>query len=373
MSKPVPTADRLNELFTKLDLKGTEEWPDDLQQKVHDHLVEYQHLFSLNDLELGKTSKVKHQIKLNNNVPFKDRYRRIQSQEFDEVCRHLGEMLKIGAIQKSVSPWASPVVLVRKKDGSLRFCIDLRKLNSQTIKDAYSLPRIEESLDCLNGAVIFTSLDLKAGYWQVEMDEESIPYMAFTVGPLGFYECVRMPFGLTNAPATFQHLMESCLGDYHLKYCIIYLDDIIIFSKTPEEHINRLRKVLEKLDEAGLRLKLSKCEFFKDRLEYLGHIVSKDGIETNPKKIMAIVKWPRSKNITQVRSFLGFCNYYRKFIKNYAQIAKPLYLLIMGDNARKKTNEVEWTDTCEQAFGWLKEICSETPVFTYTQMHLKWG
>ena len=130
MSKPVPTAERLNELFTKLDLKGTEEWPDNLQQKVHDLLVEYQHLFALNDLELGKTSKVKHQIKLNNNVPFKDRYWRIPPQEFDEVHRHLEEMLKIGAIQKSVSPWASPVVLVRKKDGSLRFCIDLRKLNS---------------------------------------------------------------------------------------------------------------------------------------------------------------------------------------------------------------------------------------------------
>ena len=365
MSKPVLTADRLNELFTKLDLKGTEEWPDDLQQKVHDFLVEYQHLFALNDLELGKTSKVKHQIKLNNNVPFKDRYQRIPPQEFDEVRRHLGEMLKIRAIQKSVSPWASPMVLVRKKDGSLRFCIDLRKLNSRTIKDAYSLPRIVESLDCLNGTVIFTSLDLKAGYWQVEMDEESIPYTAFTVGPLGFYECVRMPFGLTNTPATFQRLMESCLGDYHLKYCRIYLDDIIIFSKTPEEHINQLRKVFEKLDEAGLRLKPSKCEFFKDQLEYLGHIVSKDGIETNPKKIMAIVKWPRPKNITQVRSFLGFCNYYHKFIKNYAQIVKPLYLLITGDNARKKTNELEWTDTCEQAFGRLKEICSETPVLAY--------
>ena len=197
------------------------------------------------------------------------------------------------------------------------------------------------------------------------MDEENIPYTAFTVGPLGFYECVCMPFGLTNAPATFQHLMESCLGDYHLKYCIIYLDDIIIFSKTPEEHIERLRKVFEKLDKAGLRLKPSKCEFFKDQLEYLGHIVSKDGIETNPKKIMAIVKWPRPKNIPQARSFLGFCNYYHKFIKNYAQIAKPLYLLITGDNAKKKTNEVEWTDTCEQAFGQLKEICSETPVLAY--------
>ena len=200
-------------------------------------------------------------------------------------------MLKVGAIRKSVSPWASPVVLVCKKDGSLRFCINLQKLNSCMIKDAYSLPRIEESLDCLNGAVIFKSLDLKAGYWQVEMEEDSIPYTAITVGPLGFYECVRMPFGLTNASATFQQLMESCLGYYHLKYCIIYLDNIIIFSKTPEDHIVRLRKVFEKLNEAGLRFKPSKCEFFKDRLEYLGHVVSSQGIKTNPKKIVVIINW----------------------------------------------------------------------------------
>ena len=159
-----------------------------------------------------------------------------------------------------------------------------------------------------------------------------------------------MPFGSTNAPAIFQHLMESCLGDNHLKYCIIYLDDIIIFSKTPEYHIVRLRKVFKKLDEARLQLKPSKCELFKDRLKYLGHIVSSQGIETNPKKIKANINWPQPKNITQVHSFLGFCNYYQKFIMNYAQIAKPLYLLITGDNAKKKTNEVKWTDKCDKAF-----------------------
>ena len=360
--KPEPMPERLDELFTKLDLSGTQDWSEDLQQKVHDLMVEYQHLFALNDLELGKTSKVKHEIRLSNPVPFKDKYHQIPPHKFDEVQSHLQDMLKVGVIQKSVSPWASPVVLVRKKDGSLRFCIDLHKLNSRMIKDAYSLPRIEESLDCLNGAIIFTSLDLKAGYWQVEIEENSIPYTAFRVGPLGFYECVHMPFELTNAPATFQHLMESCLGDYHLKYCITYLDYIIIFSKTPVEHITRLHKVFQKLDEVRLHLKPNKFELFRDKLEYLGHVVSSKGIETNPKKIVAIINWPQPKNITQIRSFLGFCNYYRKFIKGYVQVAKPLHQLLTGEKAKKKTNEVEWTKQCEQAFSKLKEICSDMPI-----------
>ena len=159
--------------------------------------------------------------------------------------------------------------------------------------------------------------------------------------------------------------MESCLGDYHLKYCIIYLDDIIIFSKTPEDHIAQLRAVFQKLDEVGLHLKPSKCEFLRDRLEYLGHVVSSRGIETNPKKIMAIVNWPQPKNVTQARSFLRFCNYYRKFIKGYAQIAKPLYQLIAGDNAKRKASEIEWTDHCEEAFLKLKKMCSDTPILAY--------
>ena len=184
-------------------------------------------------------------------------------------------------------------------------------------------------------------------YWQVLMAEDSIPYTAFMVGPLGFYKCVQMPFGLTNAPATFQRLMESCLGDLYLQYCIIYLDDIIVFSKTPEEHIDRLCSVFQKLDQAGLHLKPSKCEFFKKRVEYLGHIVSENGIETNPKKVKAIVDWPRPQTVTQMRSFLGFCNYYRKIIHQYAQIAKLLYKLISGDQAKMKWAHIAWNEDCE--------------------------
>ena len=322
--------DRVEKLFQVLDLKGLEKWPKTEQERAKEIIWEYQDIFALKDTELGHTKLVKHEIKLLDDKPFKERYRRIPPQQFEEVRKHFEEMINIGAIRKSQSPWASAIVLVRKKDGSLRFCIDLRKLNERTIKDAYSLPRIEESLDCLNGAQIFSSVDLKSGYWQVELTEESKALTAFTVGPLEFYECVRMPFGLTNTPATFQRLMESCLGEMHLNWCIIYLDDVIVFSKTPVEHLIRLKGVFQKMREAGLKLKPSKCEFFKDRVAYLGHIVSKSGIETDPKKISDIKEWPQPKTVTDVRQFLGFTNYYRKFIKQYAQVANPLNKLISG-------------------------------------------
>ena len=160
-------------------------------------------------------------------MPFKEQYQRIPLHQYDEVKKHLDEMLETGAICRFTSPWASPIVLVCKKDGSLQFCIDLQKLNNKTIKDGQSLPRIDDSLDCLDGTTIFTCLDLQSGYWQVELSEVSRPLTAFTVGPLGFYECVQILFGLANAPATFQCWMESCLGDMNVKWCIIYLDDIV--------------------------------------------------------------------------------------------------------------------------------------------------
>ena len=195
--------DRFSQILQKLDLKGIESWTEQKQQSVRELLKEYQHLFALNFKELGKTSLVQHDIKLSDKTPFKEQYRRIPPHQCEEVRKHLQEMLNIGAIHRSTSPWASPVVLVGKKDGSLQFCTDLRKLNNQTIKDAQSLPRIEDSLDHLDGATIFTSLDLQLGYWQVEMTQASKPLTAFTVGPLGFYKCVQMPFGLTNARPHF--------------------------------------------------------------------------------------------------------------------------------------------------------------------------
>ena len=274
-------------------------------------ICEFTCIFSQDDLDLGKTSIVKHSIKVNDLVPFKEQYRHIPPGMYEEVKAHIQEMLDVGAIRPSNSPWARAIALLWIKDRKLWFCIDLQKLNARTIEDAYSLPRIDETLDCLNGAEWFSSLDLKSEYWQVEVEEDSKALTAFTVGPLGFYECECIPFGLTNAPATFQWLMQSCLGNLHLHYCIIYLHNVIVFSTTPEEHVFRLRAVFEKLKQVGLKLKPSKCEFFRQELTYLGHFVSKDNLQTNPKKVESIHKWSTPTNMTEVRSFLGFTNYYQ--------------------------------------------------------------
>ena len=205
-------------LLEQLDLTGLDEWSKDLQEKAKNMLRRNASIFSKHDLDMGRTNLVKHNIILTDPIPFKEKYRTIPPQMFSEVKAHLKEMLDLGAIRHSSSPWASAIVLVRKKDGKLRFCIDLRKLNNRTLKDSYSLPRIEHVLDQLLGSTIFTTLDLKAGYWQVEMVEECKPYTAFTCGPLGFYECETMPFGATDAPATFQRLMDNCLGDLNMNW-----------------------------------------------------------------------------------------------------------------------------------------------------------
>ena len=230
-------------------------------------------------------------------------------------------MLEICAIQKSHSQWASKIVLVQKKDRSLRFCIYLRKLKIQTVKDAYSLPDIKETQDSLQGSQWFSSLNLKYGYWQVKMDEESKLLTVFTMGPLGFYECNRMPFRLTNVPATFQHLIETCLGDLNLNWCIIYLGDIVIFLKDLASHLERLGTMFQKLEQAGLKLKASKCELFCRKITYLGHIVSAQGIATDEDKIDAFRKCPTPTTIIEVQSFLGLTGYYCQFIPKFMQVA----------------------------------------------------
>ena len=201
-------------------------------------------------------------------------------------------------------------------------------------------------LDSLQSSQWFSSLDLKSGYWQVKMDEESKPLTACTVGPLGFYECERMPFGLTNAPSTFQRLMETCLGDLNLHWCIIYLDGIVIFSKDLASHLKRLEAVFWKLQEAELKLKPSKCELCQWQLAYLGHVISAKGVATDEGTIKAIKNWSTPMNVTEVQSFLGFTGYYHQFIPKCTQVAWPLHELTSGENAGKKKAAIKWDSKC---------------------------
>src|SRR6266540_6190431 len=232
-------------------------------------------------------------------------------------------MLKDGIIKKSKSPWASPVVLVSKKDGSIRFCVDYKKTNAITIVDAHPLPVVNDTVDKIGEKKFYTSIDLVSGYWQVELDENSQDITAF-ITLWGFYQFNVMLFGLTNAPATFQRLMNYVLHDYLNDFIVVYLDDILVCLDTFDEHINYLRKVFIKLREANLMIKLKKCKFGQRKIKFLGHTIGTDGLRTDPENIEKIINYPVPTDITGIRKFIELCNYYRKFIKNLSKLSKPL-------------------------------------------------
>lgn len=235
--------------------------PAEWKERITEKLNAMPEVFAHHDLDFGCTSQVKHHINLHDNTPFKHRARPVHPLDIEAVRKHLKELLDAGVIRESESPFSSPIVVVKKKNGDIRLCIDFRKLNMQTIKDAYALPNLEESFSALSGSKWFSVLDLKSGNYQIEMHEEDKAKTAF-VTPLGFWEFNRMPQGVTNAPSTFQRLIEKCMGSLHLKEVLVFLDDLIIFSDTLEEHERRLLQVLGRLKEFGLKLSPEKCKFF---------------------------------------------------------------------------------------------------------------
>lgn len=344
--------------------------------KTDELLKEFADVFSKGDLDLGHCADVSHRIELEDVTPFRQRYRRIPPNMVEEVRDHLRQLAACGVIRRSHSPWSSCVVLARKRDGSLRMCIDYRQLNRKTVNDAYAMPRIDEILDSLHGSKFFTVLDMKSGYHQVEVLEEHKQRTAFTVGPLGLWEFNRMPFGLVNAPATYQRLMEDCMGDYIGKLCFIYLDDLIIFSETFEEHMDRLAKVMQRLREHGLKLSPKKCFLLQSKVKYLGFVVSENGVEADPEKVSKIKEWKTPSSPDELRQFLGFSGYYRRFVKNFSVIAKPLNDLLPPTNKkRSKTKSrklVPWNWGKEQqdAFDRLKDILTSPPVLGYPDFSL---
>ena len=251
---------------------------------------------------------------------------------------------------------------MRKKDGSLRFCIDFRRLNALTVKDSHPLPRISETLESLAGADHYSTFDLNSGYWQVPMDKESKQYTVFTLGSMGLYERKSMPLGLCNAPPTFQRLMQNCLGELNLTYCLIYLDDMIVFSEMPEEHLQRMRVVFDHLQEHSLKLKPSKCDVFKPEINYLAHHVSQKGVLLSKKNLESITQCLPPDTYTKVKSFVGLVGHYRHFIKGFTKIAVPLYDLTSGDNKDKKSEHVKLSPEALEAFDCLKAACLQAPI-----------
>ena len=268
--------------------------------------------------------------------------------------------MKSGVICESSSPWASPLVYVKKKDGTTRPCVDYRKLNAQTVKDAYPLPNISDCLESLGGSTYFSCLDILSAYYQIEVAEQDRPKTAF-VSKYGLFEYNVMPFGLCNAPSTFQRCLELIMRGLQWDIVLIYLDDLIVFSRTFDENLQRLDIVLSRLYEAGLRLKPEKCELFKEEVSFLGHVVSKDGIKPQKSKVSCIVNWQTPTDLTTLRSFLGFCSYYRRFIRDFSSRARPLNRLLEAGQP------FEWTKECQNSFNDLKSSLTGDEVMAFPQ------
>ncbi|XP_040952743.1 uncharacterized protein [Gossypium hirsutum] len=282
---------------------------------------------------------------------------RMSPTELKELKVQLQDLLDRGFIRPSISPWGAPVLFVKKKDGSMRLCIDYRQLNKVTIKNRYPLPRIDDLFDQLKGASVFSKIDLRSGYYQLKVKESDVPKTAFRTR-YGHYEFLVMPFGLTNAPAAFMDLMNRIFQPYLDQFVVVFIDDILVYSKSESEHDQHLRTVLQILREKQLYGKLSKCEFWLSEVVFLGHVVSADGIRVDPKKIEAIVQWKAPKNVSEVRSFLGLAGYYRRFVNGFSKIALPMTKLL------QKNVPFIWDDQCQRSFETLKQMLTEAPVLT---------
>ena len=282
---------------------------------------------------------------------------RMAPAELKELKVQMEELLSKGFVKTSTSPWGAPVLFVKKKDGSLRLCIDYRQLNKVTVRNQYPFPRIDDLFDQLQGAKVFSKIDLRSGYHQLKIRREDVPKTAFKTR-YGHYEFLVMPFGLTNDPAAFMDLMNRVFGPYLDKFVIVFIDDILVYSSSKEEHAEHLRIILQTLREQQLYAKFIKCQFWLDRVAFLGHVVSAEGISVDPQKIEAIVDWKPPTNVTEVRSFLGLAGCYRKFVEGFSKIATPLTKLT------RKEEKFIWSEACQNSFDELKQRLTTAPVLT---------
>ena len=359
--EPLSVAARQEQLLARLNLDRLAHWSPENAVAVIELVLAYHDVFVLESNELGCTSAIEHEIRIENGEPFKEWFRHIPPPLLEEVCASLWDMLEVGAIRLSQSPWCNTVVLVRKKDGTLHFCVDFRHLNAHT-KDSYPLPWIQEALESMAGLAHFSSMGFKSGFWQIKMALELQQYTAFTVGNLGFYEFTRMLFGLCNAPVTFQHLMQNTLGELNLAYCVIYLDDVIVFGHMEEEHLERLHLVFERFREFNLKLKPSKWSFFQSEIMYLAHHISRRGILPSRENVRAMQEFPMPETYTQVCAFCGLVEHYRRFIKGFANIGCPLYDML---GKEVKMGLVDLPPEAREAVTILKGKVQSAPVLVF--------
>ena len=343
--------------------KARGDWLDDVtapeafEDDVRDLVRGNKDLFAQSDAELGHTDTVRMKIDTGEHPPIKMKPYRTPLNKRTVIDNAVDEMLEAGIIRRSRSPWSFPVVVVDKKDGSKRFCVDFRQLNKITKPISYPLPVIDDILARLGKAKYFTTLDLKSGYWQVLMDETDREKTAFACHR-GLFEFLVMPFGLSGAPPVFMELMNIVLEGLE-DFAIPYLDDIIIFSASPDEHLSHLRAVFNKIREHGLKMKLKKCNFFQTETKYLGFTINGEGIKPDPENVEAIREMAAPCNVREVRGFIGTCSYYRRFIPNFSEIAQPLIGLT------KKFARFKWTAQCQKAFDYLKDSLSVVPLLVY--------
>jgi hypothetical protein len=324
-------------------------------------LTEYIDVFQTEGGPRGNYSGVKHEIHTKDHAPIRSRPYRQAPHIRAEIRKQVDEMLDQGIVGKSTSPWSFPVCMIPKAGtNTYRFCIDFRRLNDISARDNFPLPNINDALDSLGTAKpkYFSTLDLASGYWQIDLEEHSKSKTAFITQD-GLFEFNVMPFGLHNAPSTFQRAMQEVLRGLNWKFVLCYLDDVIIFSSSFEEHLGHLRQVLDRLRIAGLKLQPKKCTFGQREVKYLGHIVGNDGVATDPAKLQIVRDYPTPTKVTEVRSFLGFVGYYRKYIKDFCKIAEPL------TNLTRKDIPFVWNDKCNNAFESLKQRLLEPPILAY--------
>ena len=348
----------LPEHLEKLFADSSKNLNDTEKGKLQALLIEFADIFSKHENDLGLTHLIEHTIDVDGAKPIKFAPRKVPLAYAGEDRKALEQMLEKGCIRPSTSPWGAPITFARKKDGSVRCCLDTRALNQVTVKDAYPLPRTEDCINAVAGAKFFSTMDITSAYNQIPIKEEDIPKTAFTT-KYGLYEHVTMPFGLCNAPATFQRLMEIVLSKLQWQTCLIYLDDVICFSSTFDQHIERLRGIWQCIRLANLKLKPKKCHLIQTEVKFLGFILSSEGVLPDPDNVARLQEWSTPTCVKHVRAFLGLGNFYRRFIKNYSKLVKPL------TDLTKKGTTFQWTDTCQNAFTTLKTALLGPEIMAY--------